>query len=138
MWWWELINSCYVIYNFSKEKVCFILAVLCQCSLPLSSIPANKYLVKAGNTSTGKRCELCSKLTIKTLKRHHDVVLVSVVDLFLVFILLTLNRLMLAVYSFHLCLTIMDALISTRNWSSDFFAVFINPAKYKILYKLIC
>ena len=33
-------------------------------------IPANIYLFKINNKSTRKRCEICSKLTIKTLERR--------------------------------------------------------------------
>ena len=29
-------------------------------------IPANKYMPKFTNTNTGKKCEICSKLTVKT------------------------------------------------------------------------
>ena len=40
------------------------------------NIPANIYLLKVNNTNTrknncDKHCEMCSKLTIKTPKRHH-------------------------------------------------------------------
>ena len=45
--------------------------------------PANIYLFKANNRNTRKRCEICSKLTIKTSEQ-------------LVFLLLTLNV-------FHTC-----------------------------------
>ena len=33
---------------------------------PTSSSPANSYLFKVNNRNTRKRCEICSKLTIKT------------------------------------------------------------------------
>ena len=52
-------------------------------------------MFKVNNRNTGKKCEMCSKLTIKTSERRHGVVLVSIVnisDLFLVFLLLTLSR----------------------------------------------
>ena len=39
--------------------------------------PANIYLVKVNNRNTTERCEMCSKITIKTLDRFNDVVLVS-------------------------------------------------------------
>ena len=32
----------------------------------LSQFPANIYLLKVNNRNTRKRCEICSKLTIKT------------------------------------------------------------------------
>ena len=33
--------------------------------------PANIYLFKVNNRSTRKKCEICSKLTIKTPERRH-------------------------------------------------------------------
>ena len=33
--------------------------------------PANIYLLKVNNSNTRKRCEICSKLTIKTPERYH-------------------------------------------------------------------
>ena len=47
------------------------------------SIPVGSYIFKVNSRSIGTRCEICSKLTIKTAKRHHCVVLMS--------LLLTLN-----------------------------------------------
>ena len=35
------------------------------------TFPANIYLFKMNNRNTRKRCEICSKLTIKTPKRRH-------------------------------------------------------------------
>ena len=34
------------------------------------SLPANIYLFKPNKRNTRKRCEICSKLTLKTLERH--------------------------------------------------------------------
>ena len=34
-------------------------------------IPANKYMLKVHNKNTRKRCEICSKFTIKTPERLH-------------------------------------------------------------------
>ena len=36
-----------------------------------SIIPAGSYLFKANNRNTITRCEICSKLTLKTPERHH-------------------------------------------------------------------
>ena len=44
---------------------------------------ANIYLFKVNSRNTGKKCEICLKLTIKTLK--------YVIDVVLVFLLLNLN-----------------------------------------------
>ena len=49
----------------------------------LRSQPANIYLFKVKNRNTRKRCETCSKLTIKHQNGFNDIVLV--------FLLLTLN-----------------------------------------------
>ena len=63
--------------------------------------PANIYLFKFNNRNTRKKCEMCSKLTIKTPERHHWRSGVSIVNferilhLFLVFLLLNLNKKML-------------------------------------------
>ena len=66
-------------------------------------IPANIYLFKVNNRNIGKRCEICSKLTIKTPERcqwrRSGVLIVNfenISHLFLVFLLLNLNKKMLA------------------------------------------
>ena len=65
--------------------------------------PANIYLFKVNNKNTRKRCEICSKLTIKTPERRQwrrsGVFIVNfehISHLVLVFLLLTSNKLMLA------------------------------------------
>ena len=65
--------------------------------------PTNIYLSKVNDKNTRKRCEICSKLTIKTPERRHwrrsGVFIVNfehISHLFLVFSLLTLNKYMLA------------------------------------------
>ena len=50
---------------------------------------ANIYLFKVSNRNTSKRCEICSKLTIKT---SEVINFEHVSHLFLVFLLLTLNK----------------------------------------------
>ena len=64
-------------------------------------IPANIYLFKFNNRNTGKRYELCSKLTIKTPERRHrrgSIVFIvnfeHVSHLFSVFLLLILIKYM--------------------------------------------
>ena len=58
--------------------------------------PANVYLSKVNNKNTRKRCEICSKLTIKTsdLRRSGAFVVnfKYISHFFLVFLLLTLNK----------------------------------------------
>ena len=63
------------------------------------SYPPNMYLFKVNNTNTRKRCEICSKLTIKTPGRRHwsrsGVFIVNfkyVSHLFLGVLWLTLNK----------------------------------------------
>ena len=66
--------------------------------------PANINLFKVNNRNTSwKSCEICSKFTIKTIERRHGrhsgVFIVDfehISNLFLVFLLLTLNKKMLA------------------------------------------
>ena len=53
------------------------------CTWRIRTLHANIYLLKVNNRNSRKRREICSKLTIKTPERRHDVVLV--------FLLLTLN-----------------------------------------------
>ena len=56
----------------------------------LNANPANIYLLKVNNRNTRRKCEICSKLTIKT----PDAFIINfkhISHLFLVFILLTLN-----------------------------------------------
>ena len=62
-------------------------------------IPANIYLYKINNRNTRKRCEICSKLTIKTPERRQwrrsGVFIVNfehILHLILVFLLLALNK----------------------------------------------
>ena len=64
-----------------------------------NSIPASIYLFKVNNRNTRKRCEICSKLTIKTPERRHwrhsgafTVNFEHISHLFLVFPLLTLKK----------------------------------------------
>ena len=65
----------------------------------LTPHPAGIYLLKVNNRNTRTRCEICSKLTIKTPERCHwrcsGVFVVNfghILHLILVFLLLTLNR----------------------------------------------
>ena len=77
----------YYYYHLDKDYCKFYLQLVLiywnQSKAPISSDPVGIYLFKAKNRNTRTRCEICSKLTIKTLERRHGVVLVS--------LLLTLN-----------------------------------------------
>ena len=55
-----------------------------------SCYPANIYLFKVNNRNTRKRCEICSKLTIKAPDVFNDK-FGDIPQLFLVFLSLTLN-----------------------------------------------
>ena len=66
-------------------------------------ILGNIYLFKVNNRNTRKRCEMCSKLTIKTPERHQlhrsGVFFINfehISHLFQVFLLMTLNKWMFA------------------------------------------
>ena len=48
--------------TYGKIKCFFYTNILCY------SNPASDYLFKANNRNTRKRCDICSKLTIKTPK----------------------------------------------------------------------
>ena len=61
--------------------------------------PVGQYMFKVNNRNNRKRCEICSKLTTKTLERrygrHSDVFIVNfehILNLVLMFLLLTLSR----------------------------------------------
>ena len=61
--------------------------------------PAKIYLFQVNNRSTKKKCEICSKLTIKTPEwRHWRRSIIFIVNferishLFVLFLLLTLNK----------------------------------------------
>ena len=69
--------------------------------------PANINLIKVNNGNTRKRREICSKLSIKTSERRQrrrsavfSVTCEHIAHLFLVFLLLTLNKKILARCSF--------------------------------------
>ena len=61
----------------------------------IESDPANTYLFKFNNKNPRKRCEICSKLTINTVKRRCGDLIVNfehISHLFLVLPLFTMNR----------------------------------------------
>ena len=67
--------------------------------IALFNYPAGNYVFKLNNRNTRARCEICSKLTIKTPERRHwrlsDVFIVNfehISHLVLVFLSLTLSR----------------------------------------------
>ena len=70
-----------------------------------NNFPASIYFFKVNNLDTRKKCEICSKLKIKRAERRHwrhsGVFIVNfehISPLFLVFLLLTLNRQILLGY----------------------------------------
>ena len=69
----------------------------------LPSITVNVGLLNVNNINTRKRCEICSKLTTKTPKKRHlrnsgvfNVHFEYISDVFLLFLLLDLSKLMIA------------------------------------------
>ena len=74
---------------------------MCWLKICIASIPMGIYLLNVNNRNTRTRCEICSKLTIKTPVRRYwrrsGVFVVKfkpISHLVLVFLLLTLNRYM--------------------------------------------
>ena len=53
--------------------------------------PAMIYLFKVNNRNTRKRCQICSKLTIKIPERRHKVIIEVAAEVVLVFLSLTLK-----------------------------------------------
>ena len=75
--------------------------------------PAHIYLLKFNNKNTRKRCEIYSKLTIKTPE--------NVIDIILVLIKLTLNKFQLGIYmqmSINKQITYKDALKTFSNFKN--------------------
>ena len=54
--------------------------------------PVNICLFEVNNKSTRERCEICSKLIIKTPERRHGQIQVKSFVAFAMFLMLTLNR----------------------------------------------
>ena len=86
-------DNCHLILNYSEQK-----EVRIDGGTSDSRNPAGIYLFKVDNRNTRTRCEICSKLTIKTPERRQwrrsGVFIVNfehISHLVLVFLLLTLN-----------------------------------------------
>ena len=84
--------------NFFTKISSYVSILFCKIMFLL-----NMYLFKVTNTNTKKRCEICSKLTIKTLERSQwrrsGVFIINfehIPRLFLVCFLLNLNKLLLS------------------------------------------
>ena len=97
------INS--VLKNEKEKHACVfkkapaMFSSLCSCERNLVPYPAWNYMFKVNHRSTRTKCEMCSKLTIKTPElrqwRHSGVFIVNVKHILhfvLVFLLLTLSR----------------------------------------------
>ena len=91
----------------------------------LSQFPANIYLLKVNNRNTRKRCEICSKLTIKTPEQRQwrrsgvfNVNFEHISHFFLVFLLLTSNKYMLANYHWIIMsIYFPNSITKHRRWS---------------------
>ena len=57
-----------------------------------NGVPVGNYMFKVNNRNTKTRCEICSKLTIKTPKRVFILNFEHISHVAVVFLLLTLNR----------------------------------------------
>ena len=87
------------IFSAIKRISWFFGMVLTTHKITHMLYPANIYLFKVNNRNTRKRCEICSKLTIKTpekrQRRRSRVFIVNfehTLHLFLMILLLTLNK----------------------------------------------
>ena len=77
--WKVIIGMIDMMDSFKCFHFGFLKAILYQFGQNqknnFSAIPANIYLFKVNNRNIRKRCEICSKLTIKTPARHqHDTI----------------------------------------------------------------
>ena len=70
-----LCYLCYVLlaFFFGSESSLFLLQSICNIIPKAINVcnPAGIYLLKVNNRNTRTRCEICSKLTIKTPERRH-------------------------------------------------------------------
>ena len=97
IWQTSLIKA-KIIYLFCKKAPSLMFDRFLN-----TALLARIYLFRVNNRNTRKWCEICSKLTIKTTERRQrcrsGVFLVSfehILHLFLMFLLLNLNKQMLA------------------------------------------
>ena len=110
--------------------------------------PDNIYLFKVNNINIRKRCDIYSKLTIKTPERRHwrrsSVFMVNfeyISHLFLVFLLLTLTKQMLAnlvLFSIPLLhVPIQQTRFKSENiWMTKWFFPFcFRPLEWRLLIK---
>ena len=100
--------------------------------------PANIWLFKVNNRNTRKRCEVCSKLTVKTPERRHwrrsGVFIVNfnhISHFFLEFLLLTLNKLNVSweaiIFSgFSICMTVTWTFLGCYNVNVRLFTYLNN------------
>ena len=82
--WW-ITRMIYYIYLVGEDNQ--------YCRNQKNFVPANNYMFKINNRNTRTRCEICSKLTIKTPERR----LLTIVNFehishLVVFILLALSK----------------------------------------------
>ena len=68
--WVEWCHLPIVFKRNAKFLIGYPSVFLVQCGLILAKCPTNIYLFIVNNRDTRKRCEICSKLTIKTPERR--------------------------------------------------------------------
>ena len=95
---YEVSQTLYISYYLDPTISTQMGSCFCQRNL-MKFIPANIYLFKVSSTNIRKRCEICSKLTIKTSEwrwwRGSDVFKDNfeyTSHLFLVFLFMSLNK----------------------------------------------
>ena len=90
------MNSYSIFQFFSIAVLVMLIWSYCWNITKKSAYLGNIYLFKVSNRSTRKKCEICPKLTIKTLERRQSGVFIVnfeyTLHLFLVFLLLTLSK----------------------------------------------
>ena len=127
-WYWQNLAQG-VIHCFSSEKF----QLICKHLPQQTTLPSKEIQPNVKNTNVRKNCQICPKLTIKTLKRsqwcNSGVFIVNfelISHLFLVFSLLPLNKkifagrlwLFLAVFADTLQVLLLSPLMyNVPNWS---------------------
>ena len=65
------LNDDFIVKFYTEDMYIINIIVIITVTYYHNYYPANIHLFKVNNINTRKRCEICSKLTIKTPERRH-------------------------------------------------------------------
>ena len=66
-----MLHTIHTMSNLLQNIISKIYFHFSVASFGANTVPAGIYLLKVNNRNTRTRCEICSKLTIKTPERRH-------------------------------------------------------------------